>query len=74
MTLPVGSNLGLDRPVYSNATFPATVKSGFKLHLEKRATTNEIKHKLLLKQGVEAAVDLPANESHATANISLLAR
>ncbi len=52
--------LELRRPVYSTATQPAFVSSQFKVDLKERATTNE--------------ADLRPNKSHATANVSLLAR
>ncbi len=55
--------------LYFAATFPATVQSQFKLHLKERQATNEIK----CKPTQSAAADLLLNESHATANVSLLA-
>ncbi len=45
-------------PVYSAATFPATVSSRLKPDSKKRATTNEIKGELEHEQGGEAAVEL----------------
>ncbi len=68
------SHIGWDGPVYSAATFPATVWSQFKLDLKERETTNEIKREPDQKQGGEAAADLLPNESHATASISVLDR
>ncbi len=56
-------------PVYSAATFPAAVWSQFKLDLKERETTKEIK----CGPTQTAAADLLPNESHATANVSLLA-
>ncbi len=69
VTPSVGSSSSWDRPVYSTATFPATVWSQFKLDLKERETTNEIKHEPLQT----AAAELLPKESHATANVSLLA-
>ncbi len=57
-------------PVYSTATFTAAVSSQFKLDLKERVTTNEIKREL----AQTAAADLLPSGSHATANVSLLAR
>ncbi len=58
-------NSGWDGPVYSAATSPATVWSQFKLDLKReRQQTKE----------QTAAADFLPNESHATANVSLLAR
>ncbi len=66
----VGSSLSWDGPVYSAATFPATILSQVKLVLKERATKNQIKHQPV--QNV--AADFLPNESHAKANVSLLAR
>ncbi len=52
-------------PVYSTATFPATVWSQFKLDLKERDNKRN--------KTRAAAADLLPNESHATANVSLLA-
>ncbi len=49
---------------------PATVLFWFKLYLKERATTNEIDRELTQT----ATKKLLSNKSHATANISLLAR
>ncbi len=68
-TPSVSSSSSWDRPVYSAATFPATVWSQFKLDFKERATTNKIKHEL----EPTAAVDLLCNKRHATANVSLQA-
>ncbi len=43
----VSTSAGWDRPVYSAATFPATILSQFKPDLKERATTNEIDLDLL---------------------------
>ncbi len=64
-----GSSSSWDWPVYSAATFPATFSSRFKLDLNERATTNELKRKL----GQMATAQWLPRESHATANVSLLA-
>ncbi len=68
--LSVGSSLSWDGPVYSAATLPAMVWPQFRLDLKERETTNEIKCEV----AQTAAADLLPNESHITANISLLAR
>ncbi len=63
-----------DWPVYSAATFPATVLSLIMLDLKERATTNDIKLELEQKQRGEAVAELLPNESHAAASVSLLAK
>ncbi len=68
-TTSVGSSSSWDGPIYSAATFTATVSSQFKLDLKETATAKEIKR----KPAQTAAVDLPPNKSRATANVSLLA-
>ncbi len=56
-----------DGPVYSAATFPATVSSQFKLDLKQRVTT-----KMSWSQRPQRSCF--SSDSHATANVSLLAR
>ncbi len=68
MTPSVDLNSSCDEAVYSAATFPASVSSEFKMDLKERATTNEIKC-----EPVQTAVADLLPESHATANVSLLA-
>ncbi len=51
---------------------PTNVSSRFKKDLKERARRKEIKRELEKKQGVKAAAELLPNESHATANVSLL--
>ncbi len=70
VTPSVGSSSSWDGPVYSVATFPATVQLEFKLDFTERATINKIK----CEPRQIAAAELLPNEAHATANISLLAR
>ncbi len=60
-----------DGPVYSAATFSASVWSQFKLDLKERETTNEIKLELEQEQGAEGAAKFLPNESQATANVQM---
>ncbi len=71
----IGSSSSWDGPVYSAATFPATVWSQFKLDREKRERQQtKIKCDPEQKQGEEAAAELLPSKSHATVKVSLLAK
>ncbi len=68
-TASVDLSSSWDGPVHSATTFPATLSSQFKLDLKESATTNEVKQ----EPAQTTAAELLRNESHATANVSLLA-
>ncbi len=68
VTPSVSLSSSWDGPVYSPETFPATIWSQFKLDLKEKATTNE-----RARGGANSCSGFASHESHATANVSLLA-